>query len=301
MHCCATASRTAPPTASVWDGVNASASDRTVIQYNTVLRSGHHGMEIRGSNYQIEHNTVSFSGGKVAGTSGIHLYSRSEADNTCDSNLVRYNYSHSNADTRASDGNGIQADQWCDNNVIAFNVAWNNDGAGIIVFDGNGNQVFANTARGNGRNPGGSHGALGELIVNGSGISGRPNNNRVYDNVLVSTKVGVPALLVDTWAVSRGGNVAGPNLLFNTARSSVLRWTNSHIYNTVAQIDSATRTSGNLVQLPAFASVNQPLDDGLSLTAFPGSTGVLLPGQIDLFGRAAREHWAHFGAYFTHP
>jgi parallel beta-helix repeat protein len=283
------------------DGINASATDRTLILDNTVLRSGHHGMEVRGSNYQIEHNVVSASGSTSGGTSGIHLYSRTEADNTCDGNLIRYNYSYSNLDAVASDGNGIQADQWCDNNTIAFNVVWNNAGAGIILFNANNNQVYANTARGNGRNPGGTHGDMAELIVNGSGVAGRPNNNRVYDNVLVSTKVGVPALQVDSWAVARGGNVAGPNLLFNTAGSSVLRWTDSHIYNTAALIDSATRISGNLVKLPVFASIAQPLDDGLSLTTFPGSTGVALPGQIDLFGQQANASWAHFGAYFTRP
>ena len=283
------------------DGVNASATDRTLIQSNTVLRSGHHGMEVRGSNYQIEHNTVSQSGQAIAGTSGIHLYSRSAADDACDGNLVRYNHSHSNADTQASDGNGIQVDQWCDANTVAFNVVWDNDGAGIIVFDGNDNQVFANTARGNGRNPGGSHGALGELIVNGEGQPGRPAANRVYDNLLVATRPGVPAMLVDSRAVAQGNNAVGPNLLYSTTGGTVLRWTDSQTLHSAAQIDAATGSHGNLVQAPAFANAAQPLANGLRLVAHPGANGVVLSGQTDLLGQSAQEGWAFFGAYFTAP
>jgi len=283
------------------DGVNASAADRTLIQGNTVLRSGHHGMEVRGSNYQIEHNVVSQSGQAIGGTSGIHVFSHSAADDVGDGNLVRYNFSFGNADTRASDGNGIQVDQWCDRNTVAFNVVWDNDGAGIIVFDGNGNQVFANTARGNGRNPGGTHGPLGEMILNGEGQPGRPATNHLYDNLLVATRAGVAALLVDSRAVAQGNNVVGPNLLFHSLGGTLLQWTDHQALRSLGQIDAATGSTGNVATAPAFVNVAQPLSNGLRLAAFPGGTGQVLSGQTDLLGQAAQDGWAFFGAYFTAP
>jgi hypothetical protein len=103
-------------------GVNADPADRTLIQHNTVLRSGHHGMEVQASNYQIEYNEVAQSGQAIGGTSGIHIYSAALGDGTGAGNLVRYNFSHDNADPWLSDGNGIQIDRWCDGNTLAYNV-----------------------------------------------------------------------------------------------------------------------------------------------------------------------------------
>jgi len=284
------------------DGVNALASDRTLIQDNTVLRSGHHGMEIRGSNYQIEHNTVAYSGLSLAGTSGIHVFSFSAADDAGDGNLIRYNLTHHNLDSLAHDGNGIQIDQWCDNNVVAFNVSWQNDGAGIIVFDGNGNKVYGNTVGGNGLDPGGTHLAWGEIIVNGEGNAGRPANNLVYDNVAVSTSDNVAAIFVDGWAVARGSNRIGPNLLFNTAPGGlVLRWTETQGYFTAASIDAITGISGSLVSLPSFADIVHPELDGLRLTAYPGARGKVLKDQLDMLGRTPPAGASFFGAYFTAP
>jgi hypothetical protein len=283
------------------DGINADTADRTLIQHNTVLRSGHHGLEIRGSNYQIEHNEVTLSGQTIGGTSGIHLYSRSADDNTGDGNLVRYNRSHGNLDRLAHDGNGIQVDQWCDGNTVAFNLAWDNDGAGLAVYDGNANAVYANTLRGNGLDGGGTHGVRAELILNGQGLAGRPASNQLDDNLVVATQAGVVAVYVDARAVAQGSNRVGANWLYHAAGGHLLNWNDQLLLATAAQVDAATGTSGNLSTAPAFANASQPLADGLRLTRFPGATGRALSGQTDLLGQAWQSGWASVGAYFMAP
>lgn len=279
---------------------NGTASTPNLITGNTVRRSGHHGMEIRGSWWQIERNTVSASGQSIAGTSGIHLYSASAAENSGDHNLVRYNLSYNNADTGASDGNGIQVDHWCDSNTVSFNLAWGNDGAGISVYEARDNLVFGNTVRGNGLDPTGSHGGLGEIVIGSSAGNDRAANNQVFDNIAVATRTAVPALYVDGRAYDNGNSV-GPNLLQNTAGGTVLRWSDSLNRNTASQIDTATGTRGNRVEAPAFHSVNSPASGGWQLSAAPSGSGLTLTDQIDLAGTASRTGLAYFGAYFTLP
>lgn len=288
------------------DGINGDASNRSVIEANTVVRSGQHGIEIRGSNWRIERNDVSASGQAMGGTSGIHLYVATLGDGTGTGNLIRYNLSHDNVDTSAYDGNGLQADRWCDGNTFAFNVAWNNDGAGVAIYDANNNQIYANTLRGNGRDPGNTHQTRGEVVVNSSWDSivnstARPSGNRVYDNALVATLARVPALYVDTHAVWVGTNVAAPNLLVNTGGGTVLRWTDSNFLATVTDIDAATGNTANLVKAPAFADVANPQTDGLRLTAVPGPGSVALTGQVDRLGKTGVAGATYFGAYFIGP
>lgn len=286
------------------DGVNADPADRSLIQGNTVVGSGWHGIDLRGSHYRVEANTVTRSGQAIGGTSGIHVYSGGAGEGTGAGNLLRYNRSYANADTQLSDGNGIQIDQWCDGNTVAFNLVWGNDGAGIIVYDGNTNEVYANTARGNGLDPGGTHGTLGELILSGSAAgqtAGRPAGNRVYNNLLVATRNAVPALAVDSRAAAQTSNRVGPNLLFHAAGGAPLLAADTQVFSTGPAIDAISGTTGNLVTAPSFADVTQPLADGLRLLASPGGSGVALTGQTDITGRTATVTDAggvFFGAYF---
>jgi parallel beta-helix repeat protein len=280
--------------------VNGTASQPNVITGNTIRRSGHHGMEIRGSWWQIERNTVSASGQSIAGTSGIHLYSAAATEDSGDHNLVRYNLSFNNADTGASDGNGIQVDHWCDNNTVSFNLAWGNDGAGINVYEAQNNLVFGNTVRGNGLDPGGSHGALGEIIVGAAADNNRTAGNQVFDNIAVATRANVPAIYVDGRAYG-SANTVGPNLLQNTAGGTVLRWGDNLNRNTAPQIDSATSTTGNLVEAPAFRDANAPASGAWQLSAKPSGNGLTLTDQTDLAGAVSVGGLAFFGAYFTGP
>ena len=280
--------------------VNADPAERTLIEHNTVLRSGQHGMEIRASHYEIEHNTVTASGQASGGTSGIHLYSGSSSEDSGDDNLVRWNLSDANRDTVAVDGNGIEVDQWCDGNTVAYNVTWGNDGAGVIVYDGSNNVIEGNTAYGNGLDPSHTHVALGQIIVSGTAAA-TARGNHVWNNVAASTLAGVPAMYVDSRAVS-GGNTIGPNLYANGAGGTLLRWTDSATRQTAALIDATVGVVGSVVGLPAFASPTTPLTGGLHLTAQPALKGTTpAAGDVDITGATVQSGWAFFGAYWTAP
>lgn len=280
--------------------VNADPAERTLIANNTIVRSGQHGMEIRASHYRIEHNTVSASGQASGGTSGIHLYSGSSAEDSGDDNLVRWNMSYANRDTVAVDGNGIEVDQWCDGNTVAYNVAWGNDGAGIIVFDGSNNAIEGNTAYGNGLDPAHTHVALGQLIVSGT-VAASVKGNHVWNNLAASTLAGVPAIYVDSRAVS-GGNAIDVNLYANAAGGTLLRWTDSSTRQTVAAINAATGTVGSVAGMPSFADAANPLANGLRLAAPPALPGLApATGDVDFVGAAVQPGWSFFGAYWTSP
>jgi len=280
--------------------VNADAADRTLVSANVITDSGTHGIELRASHYQIEHNTVSGSGRLTAGSSGIHVYSGGASEDSGDDNLVRYNASYANLDATTSDGNGIEIDQWCDGNTVSFNIAWSNDGAGIIVYDGNDNLVESNTLYANERDPGGTHAAGGADLVIGVSALQRSAANVVRDNLIVATRAATPALHINSGALANA-NVIGPNLYANTGGGGVVRWGDSSTLATAALIDSAAATSGNLVETPAFADATQPLADGLRLNAAPSGDGVFLASLSDRLGQVAISGWSFFGAYFTKP
>jgi parallel beta-helix repeat protein len=288
---------------SVVDGINAEVNsnpaERTLIQYNTIVRSGVHGIEVRASHYQVEYNTVSGSGQTSGGASGIHVFSGSTSEDSGDDNWIRYNTSYANLDTLAYDGNGIEIDHWCNANTVAFNQVWGNDGAGIIVYDGSNNVVQNNTAWNDGVDSGHMMAMRGEIVVSGTAPA-TAAGNRVWNNIASSTRVAVSALHIDPNAVS-GGNTIGANLLYNAAGGPVLRWTDSATRQTALLIDSTTGTSGNVVAAPAFANTAAPLSAGLRLTALPPLHGVLPTGLLDLAGLSAVNGDAFFGAYFTLP
>ncbi|HUD34700.1 MAG TPA: right-handed parallel beta-helix repeat-containing protein, partial [Variovorax sp.] len=176
---------------------NAIAAQRNAITGNTLRRSGYHGIELRDSFWRVERKDVSGSGRAIPGTSGIHVYSPDPSEDSGDDNVVRYNASHANADTGASDGNGIQVDHWCDRNVVVFNLVWGNDGSGINIYEAADNVVYANTSLANNLDPGRTHGALAEIVVGASPSNNRTTRNRVFDNIALSTRANVPALYVD--------------------------------------------------------------------------------------------------------
>lgn len=275
-----------------------SPTDRTRIAGNQITRSGHHGMEINGSNYLIERNTVSYSGRLIGGTSGIHLYSASPQEDTGDYNIVRYNFTHHNRDTLLSDGNGIQVDQYCDNNEVSFNVSWANDGAGIIVFDGANNLLRGNTLKGNALDPGRTHGDLGELIINSAGPqTNRSRGNRVLDNVIVATQPAARGLYVD-YTTAPNANTVGPNLVHHRAGGTVFQ-RGGQVGQTGPQIDSITGTRGNLVEAPVFVKESAPQYHGLKLARLPSGKGAAVSAVKDMLGSTPQPTDGFFGAYYT--
>lgn len=208
--------------------------------------------------------------------------------------------SYANADKVAVDGNGIEVDQWCDGNTVAYNVVWGNDGAGVIVYDGSNNTIEGNTAYGNGLDPGHTHVALGQIIVSGTSAA-TASGNHVWNNLAASTLAGVPAMYADSRAVS-GGNTIGPNLFWNSAGGTLLRWTDSATAQATALIDAATGTAGSLAAAPAFADAAHPLTNGLHLSAAPAlASATPIASDVDFLGTAVQAGWAFFGAYYTAP
>jgi len=282
------------------DRVNSVATDRSRILRNTIVRSGHHGMEIQGSRYLIERNTVSDSGLTMGGTSGIHIYSSNAAEDSGDGNLIRRNFSYNNHDTQMSDGNGIQVDQWCDGNEVSYNVVWNNDGAGIILFDAADNRVFGNTAKSNARDPARTHGDRGELILNSAGTAlDRTRGNQVWNNLLVADQPGVPALKIDT-TTSNNGNTVSHNLLDQRNGDPVLQFANTTA-RTATDVDAATGGTGTTVEAPSFASEATPLAHGLKLVAPPQRRGAMVNKRIDMASQTPQGQASYLGAYYAPP
>jgi parallel beta-helix repeat protein len=282
------------------DTVNAAPDDRGRITGNLIQRSGHHGIELNGSNYLIERNVTARNGLAIGGTSGIHIYSRNASEDSGDHNTVRYNFAYEQQDRTAWDGNGIQIDQWCDGNEVSHNVAWANDGAGIIVFDGANNRVSGNTVVGNQRDPRRWLGNAGELVISTSGPhEDRSSGNLVFNNLLVSTRADIPALFVDHLTADNN-NQLGPNLLYNTTQSWLLQ-RGAQMSAAAEDLDRITGQAGNLAQAPDFADVQQPLAHGLRLLRTPAAKGQFLQGSPDMLGTKATRRDSLFGAYYTLP
>ncbi len=254
------------------DVVNSDPKDPTVLSYNTVTDNGQHGFEINGNGYTIEHNLVSGSGILTPGTSGIHIYARDAREHTGQGNTVRYNISHHNHDTSQQDGNGIQLDQWCDNNTVAYNITYENDGAGINIFDASNNRIYNNTALGNARDPGHSHAYRGEMTLASDYVHAVDHTwyNAIYNNVLVSTEAGVVPLFIDKSAAGR-------------------------------QNATATNWLSNEAMAPQFRNAQAPLNGGLMLTARSAKPSQPIDiNDLDLLGqRAASPQAPGFGVYFT--
>ena len=276
---------------------NGTAAERNLIARNTLRRSGHHGVELRGSFWRVENNDVSYSGRSISGTSGIHIYSPDPNENSGDDNIVKYNYSYANSDTGASDGNGIQIDHWSDRNVVAFNLTWGNHGSGINIFEGADNIVYSNTVLANNIDPNGTHGALGEIVLGARPENNRTARNRVFDNIAASGRANVPAIYVDGRSYLNPNQV-GPNLTYNAAGGTAFRWSDAVLLKDVASIDAMTGTTGNLVELPAFANYGDPFKSGLKLLQAPSKSGAELSGEVDFAGVASQTGQSNFGAYF---
>jgi hypothetical protein len=295
---------------------------------NVISANGLHGVDVAASYWRVAQNQVLVNGLRAGGSSGIHLYSRSDQTGAdCDGNEVTYNHITGQRDSTLYDGNGIQSDHFCDRNIIAFNVAWANAGAGISLIAGRGNIVTMNTLYNNAtdQNRASTPALRGELIVaswadfcwNGyidaSSCKlppGRSNGNLIFDNLIHSNQARVPAMLFNAEAInaSRGNTQAiYPNLLFNSVGGVNLRW-NDRDYVNAADIDRVTGLSayggGTMVEPPAFVDVANPgpATHGLRLKSKPSLEAWVLPIQMpDMQGKLAAPGAAYVGAYYTQP
>lgn len=236
------------------DRVNLPAGEATVIRGNRIADNGHHGIEINGSRYIVEHNEVSGNGGALPGTSGIHCYAKDEREGTGCHNLIRHNVAWGQRDKAGPDGNGIQLDRWCDHNEVIGNLAYDNDGAGINLFHAAHNKVVGNTLHRNMRDAARSHlpRLKGELVItNDVDMAPRVTDIEVADNVVVARDPGVAALVLD--GGSRGGIKLLANRLHHEGPGAVLR-IGDRDETRLADLEKAVAGArGNQASAPPFA------------------------------------------------
>ncbi|MDB5394496.1 MAG: right-handed parallel beta-helix repeat-containing protein, partial [Rhodospirillales bacterium] len=141
-------------------------------------------------------------------------------------NIIRFNVVYDTHDNQAGDGNGIELDQWCDDNEVYFNLAFLNDGAGIVIFDGANNIVENNTIYGNARDPGRTHPYPADLLV----VSDYTKHvDHAYGNILRNNLVntvgkGRYAIYVDDFASRHMREISNNNLTSETPDSNLYFW-----------------------------------------------------------------------------
>lgn len=308
-------------------GQGGSGGVASQIVGNEITRNGTHGVEVMASFWRVARNTVRDNGALVGGTSGIHLFSRSDlATPDCDHNEVLYNHVSGQRDSTAADGNGVQIDHFCDRNILAFNAVWGNAGAGISVVAGRQNFIGYNTVAGNATdlNRAATPALRGEILlaswpnfcwnayVDAASCNlpaGRASGNTFMGNVIHSTQKAVPALHVNPDAMdpARNQNSFAPNLMFNAAGGPVLRWGERDVA-LAADVDRLTGLQAlghaHLIERPAFADPAQPgpAAHGLRLVSKPSGNGWPVPIVLpDLAGQMPSEGAAQLGAYYTRP
>ena len=208
----------------VVDQVNCEAGKETIIARNRVYQNGSHAIEINANYYIIEENEVFRNGKRKIGTSGIHLYCHLATQDAGKHNIIRYNFVYENIETDGPDGNGIQLDQWCDQNVVYYNISFNNDGAGISVFDASDNRIYNNTLFGNGRGiPPPSFPAKADLWIGADSKRNRTRNNKFINNIIVANNMNTYTLYVDKLTLG-SPMIVENNLFYHQKRKDFYSW-----------------------------------------------------------------------------
>ncbi len=225
----------------VADLVNCEAGKETIIAGNRVYDNGSHGIEINANYYIIEGNEVFRNGAEVVETSGIHIYADSAEQDAGNHNIIRYNVSYENIDINGPDGNGIQIDHWCDFNEVYYNLSFNNDGAGISIWDGSNNKVYNNTLFGNARRPyiDMPHFIKADLYIGSDRERNRASHNEIINNIIMADNPAAYALSIDGLTAARPMIVEN-NLIFHRQRQNH----SSLSYNEVADVAELNEASG---------------------------------------------------------
>jgi parallel beta-helix repeat protein len=281
------------------DVVNAPAGHETLISGNRIYNNVMHGMEINGNRYIIEHNTVWDNGVKLSGTSGIHVVAKDAHQGTGQFNVIRYNTVSREHETDGQDGNGIQLDQWCDNNQIYFNVVFENDGAGIVLFDAANNLVVNNTLYDNMHDSGGHHAYKGDLVI-ASDFTKNTNHafgNVVRNNLIYTERAAVVPIYVDGFAAKNTKEV-GNNLLYHADPNGGLYFWGGLKGRNIASWNALKPGAPDRTADPMLADLSKPKSDpagGAGLALRPGSpaagAGIAIPVSVsqDVEGKALRQ------------
>lgn len=277
------------------DRVNATARLPGIVRDNLVRGNGYHGIDIHGSYYRVEHNRVSDNGGGIAGTSGIHVFARDRSGGYGNHNLIRGNIVSGQVETTGRDGNGIQLDTWCDHNEVAFNLVFDNDGAGINLYDASLNVVSNNTMVGDMRRPNSAHLLRGELVI-ASDEERRldhAHGNVVANNLIVATEAATTNLAIHRSIKDAPASFAG-NLLWRTSPGPLAIWAGQPIGS--IEVWNLRRPGAPDQQAdPGFAIQDETQADPpiaafrpRGRAALAGFAGLPTPGARDLAAAAAR-------------
>lgn len=255
------------------DEINASPGQETVIAGNQIFGNGVHGLEINGNHYVVEHNIVHDNGSAMSGASGIHTYAKDANQDAGKHNIIRYNISYGNIDRSAQDGNGIQLDQWCDDNQVYFNLAFDNDGAGIVLFDAANNVVENNTLYGNTRDPGRSHAYKADLVVASDYTTNVDHafGNVLRNNLVYALRAGHYAIYVNSFSARHMKAIGGNDFVHADDGSPLFFWAGQRGRD-MAYWNTLKPGAPNVSILPRFLDPTRPFDplsrrSGLELQA----------------------------------
>jgi len=267
------------------DQVNCEAGKETLIAKNRVYKNDNHGISIIANYYIVEANEVFRNGKGVIGTSGIHVFSPSATQNVGKHNVIRHNIVYENIEIEGPDGNGIQLDHWCDRNEVYYNISFNNDGAGINVYDGCENRIYNNTLVSNGRRPmPPSWPAKADLWIGTDSTRNRTRKNEVINNIVVADNTNTYAFHVDRLTSERPMIVEN-NLFYHRTREDFYFWKDRGEKN-IKKLNNLTGFKNNFFGDPQFqAPTPRTITDFMLKKTSPAvKRGQYLKPQRDILG-----------------
>lgn len=199
-----------------------SSGNESLIQENQILNNGSHGIEIKGNYFRIHSNFIQGNGYQVGGSSGIHTYaggySNDPYKNFGNYNEIAFNVIGHQKEPQYFDGNGIQLDQLTHDNTVALNLCYDNDGAGINLYDTYSNLIYQNVTLNNRLIIAPYPYGYAELTMTSSALNST-HNNRVIQNVFIAQQARNQAIFVDDRVADKANSIYG-NVLANIANSN---------------------------------------------------------------------------------
>jgi Ca2+-binding RTX toxin-like protein len=204
-----------------------------------VLYNASHGIELQGSYYVVEDNEVAYNGFGDIGTSGIHVFSSSPAEDAGDHNVIRNNVTYrayqllNPQGVPGPDGNGIELDNWCTDNDVYGNVSFQNGGTGMVAFRAARARIFGNVLFDNMKSPAHANFARPTELFVGS-LSQNPEDQVsgyvVKGNVVVSggefsgsSHANITSIFVDAPTIFESRWI-GQNRYLNAAGGDFFLW-----------------------------------------------------------------------------
>lgn len=297
------------------DGVVAHDNMNTGIITYAQSRAAHQNVAVRNSraynNYGNPNSTGNTGSGIVLGNvdGGVIEYSVAHDNGinnkpsegpvgiwTYDSNniAIQYNESYNNK-TSGGDGGGFDLDQNVTNSVMQYNYSHGNDGAGYLLYDGDGTGVWNqnNVVR---YNISQNDGRRGNYPASGIFVGGNVRNLQVYNNTIFTSNVAgeVPAIKVEGGTALRFYNnilqtTGGERLLSMTGATDVQFVRNAYWSSGAATNIRWAGTTYTSVAAWLAAATTQERIDG-TIVALNVDPGLANPGAGGVIGDATQLH-----------